>query len=132
MFAALVTISDIKDTQIDRIRLVCKDTLLQTEDNLLEALNLCGSLYDIAEKYKQVCSFFINLIVVHLRILQNTLLQKSTQVRKEVYETFIDDICDKCKEIDIRFSQKEEELQQFYTDLETKLLDPKLHINLSQ
>lgn len=51
-------------------------------------------------------------------------LEKNRAARREIWEQFSDDMSHKCKRIDNTFEEKEEELRDFYSDLERKL-----HIN---
>lgn len=51
-------------------------------------------------------------------------LTKSRESRKLVWQQFVDDMTHKCSRVDLTFEEKEEELREFYVDLERKL-----HIN---
>lgn len=48
-------------------------------------------------------------------------LQANRQVRQELLQQFKDDLQHKCSRIDNTFEEKEEELREFYSDLERKL-----------
>lgn len=48
-------------------------------------------------------------------------LERNRVSRKEIWDQFVDDMSHKCKRIDNTFEEKEEELKDFYSDLERKL-----------
>lgn len=48
-------------------------------------------------------------------------LEKNRVSRQVVWDQFSDDMTHKCSRIDITFEEKEEELRDFYSDLERKL-----------
>lgn len=52
--------------------------------------------------------------------LQATLEKKRAE-REDIWNLFVDDMNHKCKRIDNTFEEKEEELRDFYSDLERKL-----------
>lgn len=43
------------------------------------------------------------------------------ELRKAEWESFIDNMTQKCSKVDVTFQEKEEELKEFYSDLEKKL-----------
>lgn len=53
--------------------------------------------------------------------LQTQILQESREKRKVELQIFMDVMSETCKSIDYAFEQKEEELQDFYENLEKKL-----------
>lgn len=48
-------------------------------------------------------------------------LEQNRQKRKELWQQFVDDMKHKCSRVDNTFEEKEEELREFYFDLERKL-----------
>lgn len=48
-------------------------------------------------------------------------IDKNRESRKEIWKQFVDDMVHKCSRVDFTFQEKEEELREFYTDLEQKL-----------
>lgn len=48
-------------------------------------------------------------------------LQKNRAARTEIWDQFVDDMRHKCSRVDNTFEEKEEELRDFYSDLERKL-----------
>lgn len=53
--------------------------------------------------------------------MQDTSLALAQEERKLRWEKFVDDMTHKCSRVDNTFDEKEEELQEFYSDLERKL-----------
>jgi hypothetical protein len=53
--------------------------------------------------------------------LQDTALTAKRELRKAEWESFIDSMTQKCSKVDATFQEKEEELKEFYSDLEKKL-----------
>lgn len=54
-------------------------------------------------------------------MFQDKKLQEHREIRKNEWEKFINDISVKCETVDQEFHNKEEELKDFYVDLEKKL-----------
>lgn len=54
-------------------------------------------------------------------IFQDTALIAKREIRKADWESFIEDMTQKCSKVDATFQEKEEELKEFYSDLEKKL-----------
>jgi len=54
-------------------------------------------------------------------ISQDTALTARREIRKAEWESFIEDMTQKCSKVDATFQEKEEELKEFYSDLEKKL-----------
>lgn len=48
-------------------------------------------------------------------------LQKNRENRKVQWERFINDMSDKCEKVDKAFQEKENEIKEYYIDLEKKL-----------
>lgn len=55
-------------------------------------------------------------------VSQDTTLIARREIRKADWECFIEDMTQKCSKVDATFQEKEEELKEFYSDLEKKLL----------
>lgn len=72
--------------------------------NLYKALSICNSIEDTQQKYKEDSS-----------------LSVAREDRKIQWEKFMDDMTYKCERVDNTFDEKEEELHEFYVDLERKL-----------
>jgi hypothetical protein len=54
-------------------------------------------------------------------IFQDTALTAKRELRKAEWESFIDNMSQKCTKVDATFQEKEAELKEFYSDLEKKL-----------
>lgn len=48
-------------------------------------------------------------------------LEQNRENRKKIWQHFVDDMSHKCSRVDNTFEEKEEELREFYSDLEQKL-----------
>ncbi|XP_022915091.1 biogenesis of lysosome-related organelles complex 1 subunit 5 [Onthophagus taurus] len=104
LFALLEKITDIKGTQIPRIKQLSESTLSQTVEVLNNSLDICDKINALEEKYKN-----------------DIALELCRENRNTEWEKFVDDISFTCKRLDNTFEEKEEELQEFYRDLEKKL-----------
>ncbi|GJQ65769.1 hypothetical protein Trydic_g11947 [Trypoxylus dichotomus] len=104
LFLLLEQITDIKTTQIDRVKQAVDLTIKPSTETLAKALNICEKIAQSEEKYKKDPS-----------------LELCRQSRKVEWEKFVDEISYRCKRLDNTFEEKEEELQEFYRDLERKL-----------
>lgn len=63
----------------------------------------------------------INILNFYLKDIK---LVENREARKEEWKYFINNMSDRCRKVDETFAEKEEELKEFYIDLEKKL-----HIN---
>lgn len=54
-------------------------------------------------------------------MLQDSVLNENRLARRTEWEKFINDMSDKCQRVDQTFQEKENEIQEFYVDLEKKL-----------
>lgn len=59
-----------------------------------------------------------------LEKFQDSTLEIQRQIRKVEWEKFINDITVSCANINSTIEEKEKELQEFYNDLEKKLVIP--------
>lgn len=105
LFAILEKLTEIKDSQVDRIKKGA-DTLPVLNEKLDQALKLSG---DIENEYLDVHE------VAEKRRAENR------EKRQKEWDQFIDDMNFKCKRIDNAFEDKEEELKDLYADLNHKL-----------
>lgn len=104
LFKLLEQITEVKDTQIVRLKQSTNLSISSINNNLDLALNTCRQIEDIELKYKE-----------------DTSLALAQEERKLRWEKFVDDMTHKCSRVDNTFDEKEEELQEFYSDLERKL-----------
>ncbi|KAF4527828.1 hypothetical protein B566_EDAN016312 [Ephemera danica] len=95
IFEILEHVTDIKETQIDRVKSLCDLQLPVLNSNLEVTLSMCES---ILEKE-----------------------QEQTSSRKAEWEAFIRDMGEKCARVDQTFKQKEAELREYYRLEETDI-----------
>jgi len=104
LFSVIENAIDIKDNQIERLKHLSSANLPLLTSKLDEALAICDKIHNIElEKEK------------------DSTLEQNRMSRKNEWSLFIEDISQKYVRIDNAFEQKEEELKDFYTDLEHKL-----------
>lgn len=99
--------TEIRDTQVDRLKQSSNAFLPTLSTNLDAALNMCNRMIKSEEEH-----------------LADNSLEPKRALRKADWENFISDMAVRCSKVDTTFQEKEEELREFYQDLETKL-----HIN---
>lgn len=104
MFTALQNTSEIRDTSIERSLLASVGHLPELSTYLKKTLDGCTDILDNQESPKLIEK-----------------LEKNRENRKKIWQHFVDDMSHKCSRVDITFEEKEEELREFYTDLEQKL-----------
>ncbi|XP_034253447.1 biogenesis of lysosome-related organelles complex 1 subunit 5 [Thrips palmi] len=107
LFVVLERVTEIRDTQVDRLKQSSDAFLPRLNTNLDAALNMCNRMIKSEEEH-----------------LADTSLESKRALRKADWENFISDMAVRCSKVDTTFQEKEEELREFYQDLETKL-----HIN---
>ncbi|XP_049883794.1 biogenesis of lysosome-related organelles complex 1 subunit 5 [Pectinophora gossypiella] len=105
LFAILEKLTDIKDTQVDKIK------------RSGEALPI------LSEKLDQVLQQCEEVEKTYIEFQKQTELKRiENRVKREKeWDQFIDDMNFKCKRIDNAFEEKEEELRDLYADLNHKL-----------
>ncbi|KAM3967566.1 biogenesis of lysosome-related organelles complex 1 subunit 5 [Aphomia sociella] len=106
LFSILEKITDIKDSQVDRIRRSGETTLPILNEKLEQVLQLCD---EVEQEY------------LHLQKEREQKLIVNREKRQKEWDQFIDDMNFKCKRIDNAFEEKEEELRDLYADLNHKL-----------
>lgn len=106
LFGVLEKLTDIKDTHAPRINLLADVGLKSTSDKLESALAFCE---DIATDLETLCK------------IKSKKLEERRAQRAVEWEQFVTDMIFKCKRIDNAFEEKEEELKDFYADLDHKL-----------
>lgn len=104
LFEILERVTEIRDTQIDKVKTLTANNLPALQKNLDSALAACDQILDNQDKYD--C---------------DTLLEAKREFRKAEWEAFVVDMEAKYKKVDETFAEKEKELNDFYTDLERKL-----------
>ncbi|KAG7310874.1 hypothetical protein JYU34_003705 [Plutella xylostella] len=106
LFSILEKLTDVKDTQVDKIKKSGETGLPILSEKLDQTLELfSGVEAEIAEVQKQS----------EQKRIENR------EKRQKEWDQFIDDMNFKCKRIDNAFEEKEEELRDLYADLDHKL-----------
>ncbi|KAL0901761.1 hypothetical protein ABMA27_006937 [Loxostege sticticalis] len=106
LFSILEKLTEIKDSQVEKINKSAENSLPVLSEKLEQALQLCENI----EK---------DYLTIH-EDSERKRLEKREKRQKE-WDQFIDDMNFKCKRIDNTFEEKEEELRDLYTDLNHKL-----------
>ncbi|XP_038208210.1 biogenesis of lysosome-related organelles complex 1 subunit 5 [Zerene cesonia] len=106
LFNILENITDIKDTQLDKIQRSSKTALPVLSEKLQQALTLTEEVEKDYLEIQQECA---------KKRLENK------EKRQKEWDQFIDDMNFKCQRIDNTFEEKEEELRDLYADLNHKL-----------
>ncbi|XP_059613474.1 biogenesis of lysosome-related organelles complex 1 subunit 5 [Phlebotomus argentipes] len=104
LFHCLQNTSETKDSGVSRCRVACEGHLEEVKRALEVALGAC----------EEVCSHTADPKLAET-------LEANRVARKDVWSHFVDDMAHKCSRVDHTFEQKEEELRDFYLDLERKL-----------
>lgn len=106
LFSILEKLTDIKDSQADRIRRNGETTLPVLNEKLEQALQLCK---EVEKDY------------LHIKKESEQKRIENREKRQKEWDQFVDDMNFKCKRIDNTFEEKEEELRDLYADLNHKL-----------
>ncbi|XP_032529104.1 biogenesis of lysosome-related organelles complex 1 subunit 5 isoform X1 [Danaus plexippus] len=106
LFAILEKLTDIKDTQLEKVEKASSTALPVLAEKLNQALQLSEEIeadyLELQKKSKQK-------------------LAENKEKRQQEWDQFIDDMNFKCQRIDNTFEEKEEELRDLYADLKHKL-----------
>lgn len=104
LFSAVQNTIDAKDTSVERCNNFCQSNLPLLKIKLDEALTLCEKVLQRNEDHELIDQ-----------------LNKNRKERAEQWNRFDDDMKHKRSCIENTFEEKEEELRDFYSDLERKL-----------
>lgn len=104
LFATAQSTTEVKDDSVARCKALCEVQLPVLNSILKNTLRDCERA--LARKPD-----------LELEVT----LEKNRATRKEIWDQFVDDMSHKCSRIDNTFEEKEEELRDFYSDLERKL-----------
>lgn len=104
LFQILERVTEINGTQIERVKLASDIHLPNLNANLEVSVSMCNKILEKEETYRS-----------------DTTLQAKREIRKLEWENFIEDMTQKCSKVDATFEEKQEELREFYSDLEKKL-----------
>lgn len=106
LFFILEKVTDIKDSQVDKIKKGSEAALPVLSEKLNQALQLCERIETDYLEVQKTCE-------------QNR--AENREKRQKEWDQFIDDMNFKCQRIDNTFEEKEEELRDLYADLNHKL-----------
>lgn len=120
LFAAIENLVEIKDTELGRFEPVGTHLLQQTNEDLIEALNICTKFCNLEEKYTKVCFYFPVLFLLIIKFQDSSVEDLRTK-RKVDWDNFMQGITTKYTDINNSFELKEEELKQLFDDIEKKL-----------
>lgn len=104
LFLSLQNTSETKDSGVSKCKVACEGHLDQLQKSLEVALTACQEVSNRVPDPK----------------LQAT-LEANREDRRKIWSHFVDDMAHKCSRVDHTFEEKEEELRDFYSDLERKL-----------
>ncbi|XP_055686694.1 biogenesis of lysosome-related organelles complex 1 subunit 5 [Lutzomyia longipalpis] len=104
LFVSLQNTSEAKDTGVLRSKVACEAHLGHLQKSLEVALGACEEVTNRVPDPKLQAA-----------------LEANREARKVIWSHFVDDMAHKCSRVDHTFEEKEEELRDFYSDLERKL-----------
>ncbi|XP_077296220.1 biogenesis of lysosome-related organelles complex 1 subunit 5 isoform X2 [Arctopsyche grandis] len=104
LFSIIENATEIKDNQVERLKELSETNIPKLTDALNKALEETEAIFKVEQD----------------KLKDNT-LEKNREERKKQWNVFIESMSEKYTRIDNAFEQKEEELNDFYTDLEHKL-----------
>jgi len=108
LFKILEYSTELGQTQLDRAEQLGDCHLPSLKANTDVALSMCERILRREEEF-----------------YNDTKIQENREKRKADWQGFINDMSEKCRRVDQTFHEKEEELKEFYVDLERKLhIDP--------
>ncbi|CAD7077135.1 unnamed protein product [Hermetia illucens] len=104
LFSAIQTTAEVKTNTVKKCENLCESNLLNLQQQLDASLKSCE---EVLSQQRDPSL--------------DALLENNRQTRKKAWQVFVDDMTHKCSRIDLTFEEKEEELVEFYSDLERKL-----------
>lgn len=131
LFTTLQNTVESRDSSIEKFRLASEAHLSEIKSDLESVKNVLETVLADSPTEDPVKEFFSKLTFVHLMPnnavfnFQYKTLEENRARRQTEWQQFVDDMAHKCARIDNTFEEKEEELRDFYSDLERKL-----HINI--
>jgi len=104
LFEVLEHVTEIRETQIDKVKNLSESNLQTYQDKVNSALSKCNAILESEKNYNV-----------------DTNLEVKREIRKSEWERFECDMQAKYASVDQTFNEKEKELCEFYVDLEKKL-----------
>ncbi|XP_066587555.1 biogenesis of lysosome-related organelles complex 1 subunit 5 isoform X1 [Prorops nasuta] len=136
LFKILEYTTELKQNQLNRTEQLGDCHLPSLKANVDVALSMCERVLQQEESFNSVNILFIKFerkVQFFMHVLQNEnniyiiskrkdkALQKHRTTRKYEWESFINDMSEKCQKVDQTFQEKIDEIKEFYIDLEKKL-----------
>ncbi|XP_029155283.1 biogenesis of lysosome-related organelles complex 1 subunit 5 [Nylanderia fulva] len=104
LFKILEYSTELKESQLDRTEQLGDCHLPSLKANVDVALSMCNLVLQKEENFDS-----------------DSVLNENRLARRTEWEKFINDMSDKCQKVDQTFQEKENEIEEFYVDLEKKL-----------
>ncbi|KAG6801292.1 biogenesis of lysosome-related organelles complex 1 subunit 5 [Apis cerana] len=104
LFKILEYSTDLKESQLDRTEQLGDCHLPSLKANVDVALSMCERVLQKEQDFDS-----------------DVALQANREARKVEWEKFVNDMSEKCEKVNQTFEEKENEIKEFYIDLERKL-----------
>ncbi|XP_012347643.1 biogenesis of lysosome-related organelles complex 1 subunit 5 isoform X2 [Apis florea] len=104
LFKILEYSTDLKESQLDRTEQLGDCHLPSLKANVDVALSMCERVLQKEQDFDS-----------------DIALQTNREARKVEWEKFVNDMSEKCEKVNQTFEEKENEIKEFYIDLERKL-----------
>ncbi|XP_043789408.1 biogenesis of lysosome-related organelles complex 1 subunit 5 [Apis laboriosa] len=104
LFKILEYSTDLKESQLDRTEQLGDCHLPSLKANVDVALSMCERVLQKEQDFDS-----------------DIALQANREARKIEWEKFVNDMSEKCEKVNQTFEEKENEIKEFYIDLERKL-----------
>ncbi|OAD54111.1 Protein Muted like protein [Eufriesea mexicana] len=104
LFKILEYSTELKENQLDRTEQLGDCHLPSLKANVDVALSMCERVLQREQDFDS-----------------DIALQENREIRKLEWEKFVNDMSEKCKKVNQTFEEKENEIKEFYIDIEEKL-----------
>ncbi|KAK1122994.1 hypothetical protein K0M31_008631 [Melipona bicolor] len=104
LFKILEYSTELKESQLDRAEQLGDCHLPSLKANVDVALSMCERVLQREQDFDT-----------------DIALQENREIRKLEWEKFVNDMSEKCEKVNQTFDEKENEIKEFYIDLERKL-----------
>ncbi|KOX74262.1 Protein Muted like protein, partial [Melipona quadrifasciata] len=104
LFKLLEYSTELKESQLDRAEQLGDCHLPSLKANVDVALSMCERVLQREQDFDT-----------------DIALQENREIRKLEWEKFVNDMSEKCEKVNQTFDEKENEIKEFYIDLERKL-----------
>lgn len=104
LFKILEYSTELKENQLDRTEQLGDCHLPSLKANVDVALSMCERVLQREQDFDSDAALYEN-----------------RELRKQEWERFVNDMSDRCEKVNETFAEKENEIKDFYIDLEKKL-----------